>query len=305
MKNELISIIIPVYNNEKWFERCISSVINQTYKNIEIIIINDCSLDNVESIIKKYEALDKRIVYLKNDKNIGVGYSRNKGIEISKGNYIYFLDSDDYIEKDTIETLYRNIKPSDIYCSMLAAYKEINGVKQEAHRKIEDLELLKSPSVCIRLFNKKLIKESNIKFSDIKIGEDLEFIFKLIIFNDTASYVDKILYTYVVHDDSTIRSNTDNQLDTLKAIDHIVEYAKEINKYEEFKERIEYAAVEHILVGTISRILKINNYSKADIQKCITYINNNYPNWKANKYVQSRIFTNDKIVARFKELGIF
>ena len=304
MKNELVSIIIPVYNSYNWFERCILSVINQSYKNLEIIVINDGSTDNVEELILKYKDKDKRIIYLENDKNMGVGYTRNKGIETSHGNYIYFLDSDDYIEKETIEELYRNIKEDDIYCSMLAAYKEVDGVRSEAHRKIADLELLKSPSVCIRLFNKKVIKESKVTFSNIKIGEDLEFVFKLLMYNNKASYVDKLLYTYVIHDDSTIRSDTDNQLDTLKAIDSIVKYAKEIGKYEEYKEKIEYVAVEHILVGTIARILRIANDKDGSIKKCIDYINDNYPNWKQNKYVIERIFNNDKIMERFKELGI-
>ena len=302
--NELISVIIPVYNNEKWFERCIESVINQTYNNLEIIIINDCSTDNIEDIILKYRDLDNRIIYIKNDENKGVSYSRNKGIEISNSNYIYFLDSDDYIEKDAIETLYNNIKPTDTYCCMLGGFKEVDGVRKEAHRKIEDLELLKSPSVCVRLFNKRMIEESRIRFSNIKVGEDLEFVFKLLIFNNNVTYVDKALFTYVIHNDSSIRSYTDEQLDTIKAIDSIVKYAKDNNKYEEFKERIEYVAVDHILVGTISRILNMSNYKESSIEECIDYINNNYPNWKENRFVKDNILNNDKIKIKFQELGI-
>ena len=302
--NELISIIIPVYNNEEWFERCINSVINQTYKNLEIIIINDCSTDDVEDIIFKYKKLDSRIIYMKNDKNKGVGYSRNRGLEISKGNYIYFLDSDDYIEKDAIESLYSNIKPTDTYCCMLAGFKEVAGVRKEAHRKIEDLELLKSPSVCVRLFNKRMIEKSGILFSDIKVGEDLEFVFKLLIYNNNVSYVDKALFTYVIHDDSSIRSYTDEQLDTLKAMDSIVKYAIENNKYEEFKEKIEYVAVDHILVGTISRIINMKGYKNDSIQKCVNYIDNNYPDWKNNRFVKENILDNNKIKEKFQELNI-
>lgn len=302
--DELISIIIPVYNNEEWFERCIISVINQTYKNLEIIIINDCSTDDVEDIIFKYKKLDSRIIYMKNDKNKGVGYSRNRGLKISKGNYIYFLDSDDYIEKDAIETLYNNIKPNDTYCCMTAGFKEVAGVRKEAHRKIEDLELLKSPSVCVRLFNKKMIEKSGILFSDIKVGEDLEFVFKLLIYNNSVSYVDKALFTYVIHNDSSIRSYTDEQLDTLKAMDSIVKYAIENNKYEEFKEKIEYVAVDHILVGTVSRIINMKGYKDNSIKKCVNYIDNNYPDWKNNRFVKENILDNNKIKEKLKELNI-
>jgi len=303
--NELISIIIPVYNNEKWFERCIKSAINQTYKNIEIIIINDCSIDNVEEIINKYLSIDKRIIYLKNEVNKGVGYSRNREIDISKGQYIYFLDSDDYIENNLIETLYNNIKKSDTYCCLQSAFKEIDGIKTQAHRSIEDLELLKSPSVCIRLFNKRIINESKVRFSNIKVAEDLEFVFKLLIYNSSVSYVDKPLYTYVIHNDSSIRSYTDEQLDAIKAIDSIIEYAKINNKYDQYKEIIEFVAVDHILVGTINRIIRMKDYNKNNIDRCIDYINKNFQDWKNNDYVKRYILSNERIIQRFEELNIY
>lgn len=125
MKYDLISVIIPVYNNENYFERCIKSVIEQTYFNTEIIIINDCSIDNVENIILKYKELDKRIKYYKNTKNEGVGYTRNCGISKFTGKYIYFLDSDDYIENNCLEILYKNIKENDNFSS----WKENKYVK--------------------------------------------------------------------------------------------------------------------------------------------------------------------------------
>ena len=90
MKKDLISIIIPVYNTQKFFKKCIESVIEQTYKNIEIIIINDCGTDNIEKIILDYKEKDNRIIYKSNKRNLGVGQSRNIGLELSKGKYIFF-----------------------------------------------------------------------------------------------------------------------------------------------------------------------------------------------------------------------
>ena len=293
--NCLISVIIPVYNNEKWFDRCIKSIINQTYSNLEILIINDCSSDNVEDIILKYKDLDNRIIYFKNVKNEGVGYSRNIGIKESRGEYIYFLDSDDYLEKDALEVLLNTIKPNDTYSCMCAGYKEVDGVRSEVHRKIEDLEILKSPSVCMRLFNKRFIIESGILFSNIKVGEDLEFVFKLLIFNNSVSYIDKPLFTYVIHNDSSIRRYSDEQLDTIKALDSIYKYAIDNNKYEKYIELIEYVAVDHILVGTVSRIKRISNYKKESIEKCIDYIENKFPTWRDNNLVKKYLLSNNLI----------
>lgn len=168
MEKDLISVIIPVYNNENYFERCIKSVIEQTYNNIEIIIINDYSIDNVESIILKYKELDKRIKYYKNTKNEGVGYTRNLGISKSQGKYLYFLDSDDYIEKNCLEVLHSNINEDNSFSCMLKGFKEVNGIRNNTQRTKEELDLLQSPSVDIRLFNKSVIVDNNIFFFKLK-----------------------------------------------------------------------------------------------------------------------------------------
>jgi len=100
----LISVIIPIYNSEKYLKRCIDSIINQTYKNIEIICINDGSTDESYNILKQYEIKDNRIIIL-NKLNQGVSSARNDGIRISKGQYITFVDSDDWLELDAIENM--------------------------------------------------------------------------------------------------------------------------------------------------------------------------------------------------------
>lgn len=109
MDNELVSVIIPVYNVQEYLDKCISSVINQTYKNIEIIIIDDGSTDNSLSICKKYSAADKRIKLI-SKKNSGISATRNLGLKETNGEYIFWVDSDDYVADYAIEELYRNIK---------------------------------------------------------------------------------------------------------------------------------------------------------------------------------------------------
>lgn len=99
-----ISIIIPIYNSEKYLDDCIISVVNQTYKNFELLLINDGSQDRSREICKKYQEKDKRIVYIEQP-NLGVSSARNKGIEVSTGDYIVFLDSDDYISENFLKTL--------------------------------------------------------------------------------------------------------------------------------------------------------------------------------------------------------
>lgn len=305
MEKDLISVIIPVYNNENYFERCIKSVIEQTYNNIEIIIINDYSIDNVESIILKYKELDKRIKYYKNTKNEGVGYTRNLGISKSQGKYLYFLDSDDYIEKNCLEVLHRNINEDNSFSCMLKGFKEVNGIRNNTQRTKEELDLLQSPSVDIRLFNKSVIVDNNIYFSNLKIAEDLEFIFKVILINNSVSYVDEALYTYVVHSDSSLQSNTQNQLDTLIAMSSIIDFAKKRKKFEEFKEKIEFATISHVLIGTTNRLMKHPNFNGEDIKKCTKYINDNFPLWQENKYIKKYLLQNFDTINKIDILKIY
>ncbi|WP_368314043.1 glycosyltransferase family 2 protein, partial [Parabacteroides distasonis] len=104
MMKRKYSIIVPVYNVEKYINECLSSLINQTYKNIEIVVINDGSSDNSLSLIEEYSRIDDRIRVI-DQKNMGLGYTRNVGIDNAVGDYILFVDSDDYISLNTCEEI--------------------------------------------------------------------------------------------------------------------------------------------------------------------------------------------------------
>ena len=101
-----VSVITPVYNTEDYFDKMINSVKNQTLKNIEVIVVNDCSLGNIETMISKYMQQDSRIMYCKTPKNLGAGGARNLGLKYAKGEYIMFCDSDDWLDLRTLEAMY-------------------------------------------------------------------------------------------------------------------------------------------------------------------------------------------------------
>lgn len=121
---------------------------------------------------------------------------------------------------------------------MLKGFKEVNGIRNNTQRTKEELDLLQSPSVDIRLFNKSVIVDNNISFSNLKVAEDLEFIFKVILINNSVSYVDEALYTYVIHNDSSLQSNTQNQLDTLIAMSSIIDFAKKEKNLKNLKKKL-------------------------------------------------------------------
>ena len=131
MKSPLVSVIVPVYNVERYLNRCLNSIISQTFKDIEIICVNDGSTDTSLKILKEYQKIDNRIIVI-NKENEGVSKSRNKGIEVAKGEYIVFVDSDDWINLDMVEYMYNKAKNTDtdiVMCTYMREY--INNSKEK------------------------------------------------------------------------------------------------------------------------------------------------------------------------------
>jgi len=190
-----VSIIIPIYNAAKYLDECLTSVVSQSYSNIEIILVNDGSLDDSKSICDTYAKNDKRIIVL-NQKNMGVSASRNNGIKVASGKYLCFLDSDDFVHPDYIKCLINNIKENTLSVCQMETFKN-NPVlsknikeKKEFNRDhfiyLSSMYLLNTP--CCKLYNLDVIKANKIFFdTSLSLGEDL--IFNL----NYMQYIDKII----------------------------------------------------------------------------------------------------------------
>ena len=183
-KNEIVSIIVPAYNAERTINRCIDSILKQSYGNLEIIIINDGSKDSTEEKCMKYTK-NKKIKYIR-IKNSGVSNARNIGIENSTGTYIMFVDSDDYIEKNMVERLYDNINEN---VDLVICSKNLITVNEKISEKIDIASFtlkkeniiqlyrakILNPPYC-KLYRSEIIKSKSIRFDiSISIGEDLLF----------------------------------------------------------------------------------------------------------------------------------
>ena len=234
-RNDLISVIVPVYNTQDYLDKCLTSIINQTYKNIEIIIIDDGSTDNSKEVIKKYMNNDNRIIYYY-QKNSGVGIARNKGIDMSRGNYIAFIDSDDYINEKYIEKMYMAIKSDDAFSICGTINVSYDGKEKSVNVNKKLIDTFRGIAQYRRLINKRILLKSQIKFSDVKICEDLEFYSKLMIYSEMKySIVDESLYYYVQRENSLIHTYDKNQEDTLKAVNNIITFCEDNDSYETYK----------------------------------------------------------------------
>lgn len=211
---DLITVIINVYNGEKYIKKCLDSVINQTYQNLEILIINDGSTDNTLDIINKYK--DARINII-NQENKGLSLSRNVGIDNAKGEYLYFVDADDFIENDTIEYLYNLCKKNRVLmstclCKQITKYDTIIKNKPEIIRiesgknLLDNILLSKTRSGA--LWNKLIKKElfDNIRFED-RIINDVVVVYKLALKLDKYVCSNQIKYICFRHSDSIMSTH--------------------------------------------------------------------------------------------------
>ena len=224
----LISVIIPIYNTEKYLKKCIDSVICQTYKNLEIILVNDGSTDNSLNICNEYKNKDTRIKVI-NKKNSGSSATRNMGIKNSNGQYLLFLDSDDWYKyDDMIESL---VKTAKRYSSDLVIfnYCRDNGkpVIQSNQKIITNTQDIVNnnaftSSACLKLTNRNLVVANDIFFEEDRLTEDILFAGKILCKAENIVFINKAYYNYTIREGSTTQKiRAKNVIDLLHSIEQL------------------------------------------------------------------------------------
>ena len=231
MNNELVSIIIPVYNAEKYLEDTIKTILNQTYNNWELLLINDCSKDNSKSIFEKY-ASDKRITWYDQEKNSGPANARNRGIDFAKGKYICFIDADDAWDCDKLEKQISFMKKNDCafsYHSYEFANELLvpNGKKVIAKEKLTYKKALKNNiiSTITVMFDIKKIDKELIKMPNLKYVEDTATWWK-ILRNGYVAYGIPDVFSYYRR---IPNSNSSNKLRTQKPLWNLYRREEKLN----------------------------------------------------------------------------
>lgn len=230
MKKDYITVIIPVYNVEKYLNKCIESILNQTYKNIKIILIDDGSTDSSGVICDQYMKEHNNIIVI-HKKNEGAGLTRNVGLDIADSRYIAFVDADDYIDKDMYKNLYENLVKNKAQACFCGAKKIYENKKECINKKVNNLILNRSeilnrsiPYICSGeisepilygavalwhgLYDLKIIKEHNIKFLSEReyTSEDTIFNLNYFIYCDKIVFIEQYLYYQNITKNSVSRA---------------------------------------------------------------------------------------------------
>lgn len=290
------SIIIPVYNVEKFLQKCLDSALKQTYADYEIIAVNDGSTDSSREILSQYEWENTRIKVI-DQENKGLGGARNAGIQHANGEFLFFLDSDDYIPSTALEEVnhYLQNYSLDILafdCNMV----DTKGRVLQAATVTEILEeftllsqkqfMLLEPTACLKVYRRSLYMTYSIFFPEHLWYEDLATVFKLVPHAEHMGYLKKPLYNYVQHAASITHSrNTKRMLEIVPAFESTLVYYKRQNLFDEFHDELEWNCILHVLYYSAFRFLG-HTYDRRDMDAVYRYSKKIFPEWRDNKYLK-------------------
>ena len=285
-----VSIIVPVYNTSKYLNSCIKSLLQQTLEDIEIILINDGSTDESESIIKKYK--DKRIKYI-SKKNEGIGKTRNLGIDTATGEYLSFIDSDDYIEPNFCEVMYEKAIKDKCDIVICDYYEDHNyGLKEIRFPTFKDASLKENSDIlnmvnlgpCNKIYKKSLFKNKENRFVENLKYEDAPLVVRLLLNAKKIGKVDECLAHYVIHENSETTTRDERIFDILKITDIMV---NDLKKHDYLHNAMINIAVMVLTDYTIQqRYINDSELRNKFIDMVFQYLDELDLNWKNCNYLK-------------------
>ena len=284
-----VSIIVPAYNEEDRIGKCIDSLLKQTYRNVEIIVVDDGSTDNTLSFLKKYE---KKIILI-SKKNGGQGSARNLGIKKSSGDYIMFVDSDDYIAENMTSKLVEKIENENADIAICDIYKIINNQKIYFKNFISFSEnnvknyMMSHPGPVGRLYKRELFVNNHLYFMENCIYEDLSVIPLLGIYAKKITYLSEAMYYYVIRKGSSmVQLNYSNKLECIFDVMNHLKNEFKIRGKGLYNDVLEYLYIEHLLYSASLRFAKFKRYDMVD--KCVLEVKMNFPLFMKNEFMKKK-----------------
>jgi len=286
-----VSIIVPVYGVEQYIDKCLKSLVNQTLKDIEMVIVNDGTKDNCQEIIDRYAKDDKRIKAVIKE-NGGQASARNMGIKLAKGDYLGFVDSDDWVEADMFEKLYNKAIEDDSDIVVCSAYMVTNDIKEKIEAINDDAGdthknyILTLTAPWNKLFKRELWIGNNIEFPEGIIYEDYAIIPTFVSHAKNISFVNDYLYNYLVRENSTMTQSKFNpKLRNILTASDLLFEKMDNNYFNEF----EYLFFINIIREGYFRLRDIKDSDEL-ISDMIDWYCEHFPKWKKNPYIRNKGF---------------
>lgn len=279
---DLISIVVPVYNAEKYIGVCVNSVLEQTYSNFELLLINDGSKDNTLEVLKSYK--DSRIKVFSFE-NQGAGKTRNRGIQLSTGKYITFVDSDDYIDKDYLERLHQEIQDNDV---LISGYKKVSledhSLMYVSNPKVSVWDEFRYVATCGKLYRLDYLKSNGIEYEKLVLGEDVYMNIKCNTLTNKVKVINYAGYNYCYNVNSLTqnKNSVHGNNDILLLLNKI---QNTLNLYKYDKKYVDYfylkTVVQYLLMQ--ANVLEKNSYAKIYKESFNFLKQNDYYHFSLNK----------------------
>ena len=298
-----VSVIVPVFNVEKYIDKCLNSLVNQTLNDIEIIVVNDGSPDNSQKIIDRYAKKFPKKIKSFIKENGGLSSARNYGLKHAKGEFISFVDSDDWLDLDALFNMYTLAVKNNsdvVICDMVDHYENGKSVYHNCTKFNSIYEV--TPSACNKIFKRKFIK--NIKFTEGIWYEDLDFTTKLFLSGAKVSTLSSGLYNCNSRNDSIMNNNNSiKNLDIITVIENIKKFAKNNELYND--NIFSFLIFHHILITSVNRVARQKSIDKKKVlNSLIKYCHDNISNYKKMPFYSS-IPRNRRIIARLNFIGLY
>ena len=299
-----VSIIVPVYNVEKYLDKCLDSLVHQTLENYEIIVVNDGTKDHCQDIIDRYVQDYPQLVHSYIKENGGLSDARNFGLQYAKGKYISFLDSDDYVETDYYQGIFElaNKNGLDLVVSDLEYVwenEEKAAMRKEGlHASAADINqrLFLSPlSVCNKLFRRELFQALQLKFYKGLWYEDIPVALFYCANSRRIGRNTKYKYHYLQRKSSILGSGYSPKMyDIFSIFEKVMAEFKTNQLYDKYRDELEYLYIEHFLVYGAFRFLRTDHYREL-MSKAFSFVKAEFPHYLQNPYIatlshKNRIF---------------
>lgn len=291
-----MSVIVPVYNVEELLPKCLDSLVNQTFDDYEVIVVNDGSPDNSQKIIDDYYKKYPNIIKPLKKENGGLSSARNYGLKYANGEYILYVDSDDWISKDMLKIMYKTAlkEGSDIViCKMLNV---IAGRNVKINNGIFDVDVFKryilnNPSACCKFIKKDILLHPELAFLEGHHYEDIAEVPAFCLYAKNISFIDDYLYYYLVREGSIMhqKTYTDKLNDIFDSLNNLTNIFIKKNAFDKYKDEIEYLYIEHLLHAASLRFLPYEE-GLPSINIVCEIMKEKFPNWSKNKYYKKMGF---------------
>lgn len=314
-----VSIVIPVYNAEQYLERCIESLLKQTLDGMEFIFVNDCSTDSSLDILEKYkEKYPELIKLISSNENMRQGAARNAGIDLSEGDYIGFVDADDWVDASMFEKLYYcavnnnydivgchnfvvNKNGDIISISKGNTFAQVGILDDDKRKKL----LVNGGNIWLKIYRRSLLNKNKIRFPERLSYEDNYFIPIAFLYCNSFGLVDEPLYYYYLSENSTVRtSNSNTQFQRFETLKLLIQKVKMMGVYEKYQTEFDYLKIVLFYLNTAK--LCVIHYKPWNIKMLFhirKYMKKNFPKYFTNIYYKTRISKIDRLLLRLNDIS--